>query len=131
MDATLIISVSNCCLRFPGKQIQGIKVWEIWNKIREILETRMVVQGQLVKHSVCLSDLKTFNLPEQMFQMAFLLLKENSCAKLFKDPCIYVQVMAWTNPDRCTHTQCKMHIHQTEVVRTLSHSLQADSIKYQ
>ena len=25
----------------------------------------------------------TFNLPEQMFQMALLLLKENNCAKLF------------------------------------------------
>ena len=39
----------------------------------------------------------TFNLPEQMFQMAFLLLKENNCAKLFWNPCINVQVMARTS----------------------------------
>ena len=30
-----------------------------------------------------LSVTLTFNLPEQMFQMALLLLKENTCAKLF------------------------------------------------
>ena len=31
---------------------------------------------------------------EQMFQMALLLSKENTCAKLFCNPCIYVGVMA-------------------------------------
>ena len=36
----------------------------------------------------------TFNLPEQLFQMALLLLKENNCAKLFRNSCINVQVMA-------------------------------------
>ena len=30
----------------------------------------------------------TFNLPEQMFQMALLLLEDNNCAKLFCNPCI-------------------------------------------
>ena len=40
----------------------------------------------------------TFNLPEKMFQMALLLLKDNNCAKLFWNPCINVQVMAWTSP---------------------------------
>ena len=39
----------------------------------------------------------TFNLLEQMFQMALLLLKENNCTKLFWDPCINVQVMAQTS----------------------------------
>ena len=38
-----------------------------------------------------------FNIPEQMFQMALLLLKENNCDKLFKHPCINVQVMARTS----------------------------------
>ena len=38
-----------------------------------------------------------FNRPEKMFQMALLLLKENNCAKLFWNPCINVQVMAWTS----------------------------------
>ena len=31
---------------------------------------------------------------EQMFPMALLLFKENTCAKLFWNPCIYVGVMA-------------------------------------
>ena len=35
----------------------------------------------------------TFNLPEQMFQMALLLLKDNNCTTLFWNPCINVQVM--------------------------------------
>ena len=39
----------------------------------------------------------TFNLPEQIFQMALLLLKDKNCAKLFWYPCINVQVMAWTS----------------------------------
>ena len=41
----------------------------------------------------------TFNRPEQMFQTALLLLKENICAKLFSNPCINVDVMAG-------HAQC-------------------------
>ena len=53
----------------------------------------------------------TFNAPEQMFQMALLLVKVNNCAKLFYNPCINVQVMARKNPDgrkmhaRTSHAQ--------------------------
>ena len=36
----------------------------------------------------------TFNLPEQMFQMALLLLKEHNGARLFWNLCINVQVTA-------------------------------------
>ena len=36
----------------------------------------------------------TFNLPKQRFQMALLLLKENTCAKLFWNPYKNVEVMA-------------------------------------
>ena len=50
----------------------------------------------------------TFNLSEQMFQMALLLLKENSCATLFSNPCIKVQVMAWTAR---MHNAQPMHAH--------------------
>ena len=39
----------------------------------------------------------TFNLPKQMFQMALLLLKEDTCTKLFWKPCINVEVMALTS----------------------------------
>ena len=35
----------------------------------------------------------TFNLPEKIIQMAFFLLEDNNCAKLFWNPCINVQVM--------------------------------------
>ena len=40
----------------------------------------------------------TFNISEQVFQIAFLLLKEITSAKLLRNPCINVQVMAQTNP---------------------------------
>ena len=39
----------------------------------------------------------TFNLPKQMFQRALPLLEDNSCAKLFSNPCINVQAKAWTS----------------------------------
>ena len=45
----------------------------------------------------------TFNLLDQLFQMALLLLKKNNCTKLSWNPCINVEVMARTNPDRCKH----------------------------
>ena len=48
----------------------------------------------------------------KMFQMALLLLKGNSCAKPFWNPCIIVQVMVWTNPDWCTDA------HWTKIVTT-------------
>ena len=34
---------------------------------------------------------------EQMFEMVLLLFKENTCAKLFLNPCINVEVMARTS----------------------------------
>ena len=39
----------------------------------------------------------TFNLPQKMFQMTLLLLKGNNCVKFFWNPCINIQVMAWTS----------------------------------
>ena len=41
----------------------------------------------------------TFNIPEHMFQMALLLVKENNsyCAKLFRNPSRHVHVLAWTD----------------------------------
>ena len=61
----------------------------------------------------------TFNLPEQMFQIALLLPRENNCVQLFWNPSTNVQVMARTNPERGMHIQCmhkRTHIHRTEVV---------------
>ena len=126
----------------------------------------------------------TFNLLEQMFQMAILLFKENKCAKSFWNPCINLQDMAQTNsifdhfiswppsvtltfnlpqqmfhmallpqgeqlcqsilkfmhkctsyvPNKSRQMQTHimlacMHIHRTEVVTTMSRSLQAGSTK--
>ena len=39
----------------------------------------------------------TVILPEQMFQMAVLLIKENNCAKLFRNACINFEIMAQTS----------------------------------
>ena len=80
----------------------------------------------------------TFNLPEQIFQMALLLLIENNCAKSFWNPCINVEVMAHTNPDGGTHASTphthahmctQIHIHQIKIVTPMSCSLQVGSTK--
>ena len=60
----------------------------------------------------CDLDLSTYL--KKMFQMALLLLKGNNCAKLFRNPCIIVQVMVQTSLDRHTH------IHRTKIVTTIS-----------
>ena len=39
----------------------------------------------------------TFNLPEELFQTAHLLLKDNNCATLFCNPCINVQAIVRTS----------------------------------
>ena len=39
----------------------------------------------------------TFNLPDQMFKIALLNLKENNCAKILWNPCINIQAMTWTS----------------------------------
>ena len=76
-----------------------------------------------------------FNLPQQMFQMVLLLVRENNCANLFWNLCTNVQVMAQTYPDGCMHKQHTMHtcthipVHRTEVVTTISRSPQVGLTK--
>ena len=53
----------------------------------------------------------TFNVSEQMFQIALLLLKEITSAKLLWNPCMNVQVMAQTNPDGRMHAQRTHNAH--------------------
>ena len=79
-------------------------------------------------HLTFKSDLD-LHLLEQMFQMALLLLQDNNCAILFWNPCKNVQVMALTNLDRCTKHAQRRHIHQTEVVTTISGSLHVGLMK--
>ena len=73
----------------------------------------------------------TFNLPEQIFQMALLLLKENNYTILFGNPCTNVQVMAKTSPDGLGHNACMHARTYTEVDHktTLSRSPQAGLTK--
>ena len=47
-------------------------------------------------HLTCKCDFD-LNVVEQMFQMTLLLVKENDCANLFRNPCINIQVMARTS----------------------------------
>ena len=42
----------------------------------------------------------TFNLPEQMFQMALLLLKDNNCAKWFWNPGLFMHKCISYSPDK-------------------------------
>ena len=82
----------------------------------------------------------TFNVPEQIFQMALLHVKENNWAKLFlksmnKSISYGPDKSGQTHNPRmhepCTsHTQ-RMHINRTEVVPTMSRSLQAGSTEMQ
>ena len=55
--------------------------------------------------------------------MAYLLIKENNYAKLFRDPFINVEFMVQTNPDECTR------IHQNAIVTTMSRSPQVGLMK--
>ena len=91
----------------------------------------MARTSSICKHFIIWPSRVTFNLPDQMFQMAFLLLKENNCAKLFWNPSTNVQVMAWTKPDGRMHAQHCTHacIYTTEVVKTMSHAPQVGLTK--
>ena len=104
-----------------------------WNLCINVEVTRRT--SSIYDHFIWPSSVTlTFNLPEQMFKMALLLIKHNNCAKLFWNLCINVEVMALTNPEGCTHNTCTYaqctYIHRTEIVTTMSHSPQAGLIKF-
>ena len=66
----------------------------------------------------------TFNLPEQMFRMALLRLKENDCENYFE---IHAQLYKlWPGQ---IWSDGRTHLHQIEVVTTLSRSPQVSSTK--
>ena len=52
----------------------------------------------------------------KIFQMALLFLKDNNCAISFWNPCINVEVVAWTNPN---NARTLTHIHQTKIVTAI------------
>ena len=87
-----IITLNICC-KFQKD------CFELWFYIDffMILKSMHKVQVMVWTGSVYDHFIITFKLPQQMFQMALLLLKENNCAKLFWNPCVNVQVMARTN----------------------------------
>ena len=62
------------------------------------------IVGVMVLTKICPSSVTlNLGLPEQMFQMAHLHVKDN-CVKLFLNPSTIVEVMVRTNSDRWTHT---------------------------
>ena len=71
----------------------------------------------------------TLGLPEQMFQMAHLHVKENYCVKLFSSPSTTVEVIVGTNSDGQRHAHTNTSTQTGLSLTQLSHSLQADSTK--
>ena len=66
----------------------------LWNPclhVEGMALTSSIYHHFIIWHS---SVTLTFDLPEQMFQMALLLLRENTCATFLWNPCINVGVMA-------------------------------------
>ena len=74
---------------------------------RKIAQIKLVVQTQIVKLHMTL----TFDLPKCNLQMAHLPIKEKNYAKLFRNPPINIEVIVWTNQNRCTHTSTHKRVH--------------------
>ena len=67
------------------------------NKGAKLLNVEVMAQNSSIDaHFIIWSSSVTFNLPEHMFQMTLLLLKEYNCAKVFLNPSLHVEVMART-----------------------------------
>ena len=88
-----------------------------WNRCIhvEVLAQTISIYDHFISFYEGKSVTLTFNLPEQRFQMALLLLKENNCTELFWNPCINISY----GPDKarwmhtytmqaCTCTQMKL-----------------------
>ena len=82
--ALLLCKESNCAKLF----------WNLCMNIEFMAKISSIYDHFIIWSS---SVTLTFNLQKQMFQMALLLLKENTCAKLFWNPCINVEFMALTS----------------------------------
>ena len=78
-----MFQINNCAILF----------WNPYITVEVMAQTSSIYDHFIIWPS---SVTLIFNLPEQMFQMAHLCLKKNNCAKLFWNPCINVEVMAWT-----------------------------------
>ena len=110
--ALLLIKENNCAKLF----------WNPCINVEVMARTSSIYDNFIIWHVKCDPDLQptwknvsngtstlqgvAFSLPEKMFQMALVLLKENNCAKLFSNPCINLEVMACRNPDGCTTHAC-------------------------
>ena len=92
--ALLLLKENNCTKLF----------WNPCINVEVMAQTSSIYDHSIIWPS---SVTLAFNLTEQIFWMAFLLVKENNCAKLCWYLCINIEVMAWKNPDRCMHTKRK------------------------
>ena len=99
------------------KNVSNSSVTPKWEQLCQIsLKSMHKYRSSIYDHFIIWPSSVTliFNLPEQMFQMALLLLKENNCAKLFWNPCINVQVMAQSKlnfwPFYVWHLKCDLDL---------------------
>ena len=67
--------------------------WNTCISIEDMAQTSSIYDHFIIWPS---SESLTFDLPKTVFQMALLLLRENTCAKSFWNPCTNVKVMAPT-----------------------------------
>ena len=86
-------NVSNGTSTFQGEHMSKIILKQSTN-VEVMARTSLIYDHFIIWPS---SVTLTFNLPKQMFQMALLLLKENTSEKLFWNPCIHVEIMARTS----------------------------------
>ena len=90
---TNVSNVSKGTSTLQGQHLCQI-IWNVHINVQVMAQTYSVYDHFII----CpWSGTLTFDLPEEMFHMAILFLKDNICAKLFWNPCINVQVMAKTS----------------------------------
>ena len=91
---TLIFKCLNKCFKwhfYASKRITVPYYFEIHANVKVMARISSIYDHFIIWPS---SVTLTFNIPDQIFQMALLLVKENKCAKLFWNPCINVHLMA-------------------------------------
>ena len=96
-NMTLIFNLPKQMFKWPYYFSRRTRAQLFWNPCMNV--EVMAHTSSIYDHLIIwpLSVTLAVNLPKQilkqMFQMALLLLKENTCAKLFWNPCINVEVM--------------------------------------
>ena len=120
-------SRATSALNLPEQMFQMNNCAKFWHpciNIEVMAQTSSIYNHFIIWPS---SVISTFDLPEQMFQMALLLLKENNCAKFILKSMHKCRSYGPDKSERMHNT--RTHIHQTEIVTTMSCSPQAGLTK--